>query len=107
MPGLILPGLLGEDPGYDVGKVSWIGNIATSRHALAVKADSPYRTLEDLCSIGRPVKHSDNGRDTSSIAGELAFELVDCEHAGVTGYKGSTEAVLAVMRGEVDADRQD
>jgi tripartite-type tricarboxylate transporter receptor subunit TctC len=104
VPGLTVPQLLGKSSGYDLTDVSWIGNLATSTYALGVKADSPYTSLEDLCTKETPFKHSDTGpASTSSVTAKIAMSLIDCPVQNVTGYKGSTNTIIAVMRGEVDA----
>jgi tripartite-type tricarboxylate transporter receptor subunit TctC len=104
VPGLTVPQLLGRDIDYDLEQVTWIGNLATSRYAIGVKADSPIGSLEDLCSLGRPAKLSDTGpNSTSSVTARVAMHLIDCPILNVTGYQGSSGAIVAVMRGEVDA----
>ncbi|POF34500.1 tripartite tricarboxylate transporter substrate binding protein [Roseibium marinum] len=104
VPGLTVPQLLGKSTGYDLTDVTWIGNLATSNYALAVKADSPFNSLKELCSQGKPFKHSDTGpASTSSVTARVAMTLIDCPIQNVTGYKGSTDTIIGLMRGEVDA----
>lgn len=104
VPGLTVPQLLGEPVDYDLTDVTWIGNLATSKYAIAVQADSEFTSLKDLCSMDRPVKLSDTGpASTSSVTSEIALSLIDCPHINVTGYKGSTDTIIGLIRGEVDA----
>jgi tripartite-type tricarboxylate transporter receptor subunit TctC len=104
VPGLTVPQLVGKSSGYDLTDVTWIGNLATSRYALAVQADSQFDSLEALCSQGKPFKHSDTGpASTSSVTARVAMSLIDCPILNVTGYKGSTDTIIGLMRGEVDA----
>jgi tripartite-type tricarboxylate transporter receptor subunit TctC len=104
VPGLTVPQLLGKSSGYDLTDVTWIGNLATSKYALAVQADSAFDSLEDLCGQGKPFKHSDTGpASTSSVTARIAMTLIDCPIQNVTGYKGSTDTIIGLMRGEVDA----
>ena len=104
VPGLTVPQLLGRDIGYDLEQVTWIGNLATSTYAIGVTADSPIQNLEDLCNLGRPAKLSDTGpNSTSSVTGRISMQLIDCPIQNITGYQGSSGAIVAVMRGEVDA----
>lgn len=104
VPGLTVPQLLGKSSGYDLTDVTWIGNLATSKYALAVQAGSDYDSLEDLCSLGQPFKHSDTGpASTSSVTARIAMATIDCPILNVTGYKGSTDTIVGLMRGEVDA----
>jgi len=104
VPGLTVPQLLGKSSGYDLTDVTWIGNLATSKYALAVQAGSEFDSLEALCSQGEPFKHSDTGpASTSSVTARIAMSLIDCPITNVTGYKGSTDTIIGLMRGEVDA----
>jgi tripartite-type tricarboxylate transporter receptor subunit TctC len=104
VPGLTVPQLVGKSSGYDLTDVTWIGNLATSRYALAVQAGSKFDSLEGLCSQGHPFKHSDTGpASTSSVTARIAMSIIDCPILNVTGYKGSTGTIVGLMRGEVDA----
>ncbi len=104
VPGLTVPQLLGKSSGYDLTDITWIGNLATSKYALAVQKDSEFQSLEDLCGLGRPFKHSDTGpASTSSVTARIAMASIDCPILNVTGYKGSADTIIGLMRGEVDA----
>ena len=104
IPGLTVPPLLGKKVAYNLDDMTWIGNLAKSTYAIAVKADSPINSLEELCSLGRPAKFSDTGpTSTSSVTSQISMSLINCPITNVTGYKGSSGATVAVMRGEVDA----
>ncbi|WP_375257246.1 tripartite tricarboxylate transporter substrate binding protein [Citreimonas sp.] len=104
VPGLTVPQLLGRSSGYDLTDVTWIANLATSKYALAVNPDSEFESLENLCAQGEPFKHSDTGpASTSSVTARIAMSVIDCPIQNVTGYKGSTDTIIGLMRGEVDA----
>lgn len=104
VPGLTVPQLLGQTKGYDLTDVTWIANLATSKYALAVNPKSGFESLEQLCSQGKPFKHSDTGpASTSSVTARVAMSLIDCPIVNITGYKGSTDTIVGLMRGEVDA----
>jgi tripartite-type tricarboxylate transporter receptor subunit TctC len=104
IPGLTVPPLLGKKVAYNLDDMTWIGNLAKSTYAIAVKADSPINSLKELCSLGRPAKFSDTGpTSTSSVTSQISMSLINCPITNVTGYKGSSGATVAVMRGEVDA----
>ena len=103
IPGFTVTQVLGTDMGFDLSAVSWIANLATDRYAIAVKGDSQINTLADLCGQGRNVKMSDTGASsTASVTTRVSFALIDCPLTDVNGYKGSNDAMIAVMRGEVD-----
>ena len=104
IPGFTVNQVIGKDMGFDLNEITWIANLATSRYGIAVKADSPIKSFKDLCSLGREVKMSDTGASsTSSLAAKVSFNMIDCPIINVTGYKGSNDTMIAVMRGEVDA----
>lgn len=103
IPGFTVNQVLGKDMGFDLDEVTWIANLATSRYAVAVKADSDINSLDDLCSLGREAKMSDTGSSsTASVTTRISFALIDCPVTDVAGYEGSNDAMIAVMRGEVD-----
>jgi len=104
VPGLTVPPLLGKKVAYDLDQITWLGNLAKDTYSIAVKADSPINSLKDLCSLGRPAKFSDTGpASTSSVTAKISMSLIDCPMTNVTGYKGSSQTIVAAMRGEVDA----
>jgi tripartite-type tricarboxylate transporter receptor subunit TctC len=103
IPGFTVTQVLGQDLGFDLAEVTWLANLATDRYAIAVKADSEIDTLGELCGQGRDVKMSDTGASsTASVSTRVSFSLIDCPLVDVNGYEGSNDAMIAVMRGEVD-----
>lgn len=104
IPGLTVSQATDTDIGFELEEVSWIANIASDKYAIAVKSDSPVQSLQDLCDLGRAIRLSDTGVDsTSSITAVISFSIIGCEIQNVTGYSGSNETMIAVLRGEVDA----
>lgn len=104
IPGLTVSQATDTDIGFELGDVSWIANIASDKYAIAVKSDSPVQSVQDLCNLGRAIRLSDTGVDsTSSITAVISFSIIGCEIQNVTGYSGSNESMIAVLRGEVDA----
>ena len=104
IPGFTVNQVIGKKMGFDLNEITWIATLATSRYAIAVKTDSPIKSFKDLCALGRPTKLSDTGASsTSSLTSKVSFSLIGCPLINVTGYKGSNGAMIAVMRGEVDA----
>ncbi len=104
VPGVTVSQVTNRNIGFPLDKITWIANLAAEKYAVAVKSDSPIKTIADLCALGRPAKLSDTGvNSTSSIASVIAFNILDCPISNVTGYSGSNATMIAVMRGEVDA----
>lgn len=104
IPGLTVSEATDTDIGFALNEVTWIANLATEQYGIAVQKDSPIQTIDDLCNLGRPAKLSDTGLDsTSSITSVISFSIMGCPLTNVTGYAGSNDTMIAVMRGEVDA----
>jgi tripartite-type tricarboxylate transporter receptor subunit TctC len=104
IPGLAVSQMMGKDIGFDLNKITWIATLASSRYGIAVSSDSPAKTLNDLCQLGRPIKLSATGNaSTATIFSVIAFDFIGCPIINVTGYGGSNDAMIAVMRGDVDA----
>lgn len=104
IPGLTVSEAADRDIGFELSEVTWIANLATEIYGIAVRKDSPIQTMEDLCSLEQPAKLSDTGLDsTSSITSVISFNIMECPLTNVTGYAGSNDTMIAVIRGEVDA----
>lgn len=104
IPGLTISEATDRDIGFPLSEITWIANLAEEQYGIAVKADSPIQSVADLCALGQPIKLSDTGVDsTSSITAVISFNLIGCPITNVTGYGGSNDTMIAVMRGEVDA----
>ncbi len=104
IPGLTVSEATSRDIGFSLGEITWIANLAEEKYGIAVKSDSPINSVADLCALGRSIKLSDTGGDsTSSITAVISFDILDCPITNVTGYSGSNDTMIAVMRGEVDA----
>jgi len=83
--------------------VAWRRSMKSTTSSLGSPIIEQIDSLEELCSLGREAKMSDTGASsTASVTTRLSFALIDCPLTDVTGYKGSNEAMIAVMRGEVD-----
>ncbi len=104
IPGLTVNEVIGRDQGFALDDVTWIANLAVARYGLAVKADSPINSVEELCATGEPVKFSDTGANsTASVTTRISMAILECDIVDVTGYAGSNDAMIAVISGEVDA----
>ncbi len=103
IPGLTVNEITGREQGFALDEVTWIANIAVATYGLAVPADGPD-TVEELCSGDSPAKFSDTGAtSTASVTTRISMAIIGCDIVDVTGYKGSSDAMVAVISGEVDA----
>jgi tripartite-type tricarboxylate transporter receptor subunit TctC len=87
---------------FDWGKFIWLGSPAKSDQLLYMRADSPYKTIEDVVKASPPPKCGATG--TSSTAyyiPKLLDQNIGTNFEIVLGYKTGTDIDLAVERGEV------
>ena len=102
--GAIMAQLVKQDGvAYDMTKVTTLARVAHEQHLVLVNPSMP-NTLKEIQASGKKIKFSAVGRidNLSDYAAVLCESLkMDCQI--IVGYKGSKEAGLAMMNGEVDA----
>jgi len=86
---------------YDLLKMKYIGNITTLDYITTLSAKSKYKTLEDLqnaevVNAGVVSVSSTDGLGLMALAKELGINL------NIITHEGSSEALLAAVRGDVD-----
>ncbi len=86
---------------YKSAEFNWIGRVASTIEISLTWHTSKGRTVEDLRSQAIVYGTSGPGSALDSYPRVLAFAS-GLNIKLVTGYKGSTEALLAMERGEVD-----
>ena len=88
---------------YDMAKVTIFGRVQEEPHFVIVNPKLPD-SLKEIVASGKKIKFSAGSRtdNLGDYAAVLCQALaMNCQI--ITGYKGSKEAGLAVMNGEVDA----
>lgn len=105
IPGMGITPLLGEDVKYDIDKVTWLAQLSYEPYAIGVKTDSSIKSFNDLCNLGRPATLAVQGglSSTATLTSLFSMAVAKCPYKLVTGYQGSAQATLGVMRGDVDA----
>lgn len=104
MPGAAIPSLGGDDPGYDMNKFSFIAKLATEEYMLAVSAKSDIKTVDDIKKLGRPLKvPSTDFGSTAYAASEIFAQELKFPISHLTGYKGTNDYIVGVVRGDGDA----
>ncbi|NDY93808.1 Bug family tripartite tricarboxylate transporter substrate binding protein [Ideonella livida] len=83
--------------------------LAAAPVVIAVRADSPYKTLQELVAAARanPGKLSCAGGGGGATVTNLAFELIKADlKLDITAipYKGSAPAITGLLGGEIDCD---
>ena len=102
-PALYFDQLVGrKEVQFDWQKFSWIGNTTVSHLLLYMRADTPYKTIEDIRKATVPPKCGAEGTGSSAYyIPKLLEETLGAKFNVVTGYNSGTDVDLAVERGEV------
>jgi tripartite-type tricarboxylate transporter receptor subunit TctC len=91
---------------FDLSEMTWLGTLAGGEtYAVVVAPDSPINSLDDLrrLSAERPVKFASTGPEgTSYMAIKVASEIMGIRSQVITGYAGSSEYIIAAIRGDSD-----
>jgi tripartite-type tricarboxylate transporter receptor subunit TctC len=106
IPGAIVQQLIQGEGGYDLTKMSWIGNMGTDAFGVAVGANSPIKSIADMQALSkkRAVKFTSTGAGSTGRAGAIiGSKLLGINSQVITGYKGTSEYLVAAARGDGDA----
>lgn len=101
--GPILSQIYGE-PGvrYDLAKFNWLGALNRNEYLIVVSKKSGYKSITDL-QHAKEVKFAAATKTEAKAIRPLLMGLIlDINVKAVTGYKGSSDEIMAVLRGEVD-----
>ncbi len=103
IPSLYLNQLVGrKEIQFDWAKFSWIGSPATGDSHMYMRADTPYKTIEDVRIAKEPPKCGATGvTGPDSYLPKLLQDILGARFNIVTGYPGGTDIDLAVERGEI------
>jgi tripartite-type tricarboxylate transporter receptor subunit TctC len=87
---------------YDWAKWNWIGSPVTSNHLLYMRADTPYKTIEDVRKATTAPKCGATGvASTGYYMPKLVDEVIGTKFDIVSGYISGQDIDLAVERGEL------
>jgi tripartite-type tricarboxylate transporter receptor subunit TctC len=102
-PGLYYAQLTGsKEVQFDWPKFTWIGSPERNGSLLFMRADAPYKTLDDIRNAKEPPRCSATGVGTSGHdIPKLFEETLGLRFRIITGYPGGAEQDLALERGEV------
>jgi len=103
LPAIYFDQLVGrKEAKFDFGKISWIGSPEQNDIVHYMRADSPYKTLDDIRKAKEPPRCGSSGTGTTGFyIPRLLDEVFGTKHAIVAGYQGGSEIDLAIERGEV------
>jgi len=87
---------------FDGRKFQFIGSPERHTQILYVRADSPYKSVDDLRTVAEPLKCGSTGTSSSTYyLPRLLEEILAVKIAIVTGYPGASEIDVAVEKGEI------
>ncbi len=88
---------------FDLMKFAWIGSPAIESNVLTVRADTPYKSIEDLRNAKGPIKFGAGGVASSSTHFPLLLKaFAGIKNIHMVQYRSSSEVALAIERKEVD-----
>jgi tripartite-type tricarboxylate transporter receptor subunit TctC len=87
---------------FDWSKFTFVGSPDRSLNMLYVRADTPFKTIQEVRNASEPVKCSATGTGTvGHYFPRLLEETIGTKFAVITGYQGGPEMDLALERNEV------
>lgn len=107
-PGLLAAHLLGHAHHPDpAGDFTILGRLARSQKAIATRAQSPFRTLDELAGYqrqsGKPLLCGATGLSSDNFINlAVVGHLLGLDQEYLFGHSGSREELLAALRGDVD-----
>jgi len=106
--GLLSPALFFNQLGgqkevkFDWAKFNWIGTPEETSEMLSMRADTPFKTMDDIRKAAVPPKCGTTGAGTPGhYFPRLLEEVLGLKINLVTGYPGASEIDLAIEKGEV------
>jgi tripartite-type tricarboxylate transporter receptor subunit TctC len=87
---------------FDWTKFVWLGSFERSNNLLYMRADTPFKTIQDVTRTSEPPKCGSTGTGSPSYyLIRLLNDAIGTKFNIVTGYQGGQEIDLAVEKNEV------
>ena len=87
---------------YDWAKIPWIGSTVTSNHLMYMRADTPYKSIDEVRKATAAPKCGSTGiSSTGYYMPKLMEEVLGSKFDIVSGYQAGQDVDLAVERGEI------
>jgi tripartite-type tricarboxylate transporter receptor subunit TctC len=87
---------------YDWAKMPWIGSTVTSNYLMYVRADTPYKSVDDVRNAKVAPKCGSTGiASTGYYMPKLMEDVLGSKFDIVSGYQSGQDIDLAVERGEL------
>ncbi len=91
-----------EEVRYDWAKFGWIGSPVMGESQMYMRADTPFKTMDDVRNAAEPPRcGTQSTSEQSYYLPKLFDETLGTKFKMVSGYPGGPEIDLAVERGEV------
>ena len=106
VPGAMVPPIIGRKVGYDLEKITWIARLSDDAYLLCVPGKSPLKSFADFKAYAakNKVKMAATGvGSTAHAMTKVILGVLGINGDIVTGYKGTKELTLALMRGDTRA----
>ena len=106
VPGAMVPPLVGTKVQYDLEKITWLARLSFDSYLLTVAGNSPIKNFADFKKFAEtsPVKVPSTGAGSTAHAmTKVFFSVLGIKDQVVSGYKGTKEMTLAVIRGDTPA----
>ena len=107
VPGMFIQQAVQGNSAYDLSRFSWIGCMGEGeRYLVGAGINSPLKSFADLRALSakRPVKFAVTGLEgTATAAAIIGTELLGIKRQLITGYRGSSDYIVAAIRGDSDA----
>ena len=101
--GLYFDQLIGvKEVQFDWAKFGWIGSPVRNFEVLTMRADTPYRSIEDIQKAAQPPRCGTTGTGaTGHYFPKFLEEALGAKIQIVLGYPGNRDVEVAIERGEV------
>ena len=101
--GIYLDQMLGRKEAlFDVAKFAWLGSVDQRDLVLYMKADAPWKSIEDIFAAKEAPKCGATGSsDLTTILMNILGDTLGAKFHEVRGYPGGVEIDLALEKGEI------
>jgi len=101
--GIYLDQMLGrKEAMFDVSKLVWLGSVDQRDLVLYMKADAPWKSIEDILAAKEAPKCGSTGTsDLTTILMNILGDSLGAKFHEVRGYPGGVEIDLALEKGEI------